>query len=82
MALNPPCNAQGQPYRVHGEHYILYRHGIEFEVKIETMGKLKGKGSCILTTNRLVLLNDSGSNQDSLRAFDLPLALMYEEGFE
>jgi hypothetical protein len=46
------------------------------------MGKLKGKGSCILTTNRIVLLNDKGGANDTLKAFDLPLALMFNESFE
>lgn len=82
MALNPPLGSSGQPLRVHGEHYILSRYGIEFEVKIDKIGKLYGKGSCILTTNRLVLMNTKGSNQDKLKAFDLPLALMYDDGFE
>lgn len=46
------------------------------------MGKLKGKGSCILTTNRIVLLNEKGGSKDTLKAFDLPLALMFNESFE
>ena len=57
MSLNPPTNGQGEPLRVQGEHFILHRQGIEFEVKIEGLGKLKGKGSCYLTTNRIILLN-------------------------
>jgi hypothetical protein len=44
------------------------------------MGKLKGKGECILTTNRIILLNCKGSGE--LKAFDLPLALMFNESFE
>ena len=58
----------------------MERYGIEFEIKIEGMGKLKGKGKCILTTNRIVLVNKSQS--DSLKAFDLPLHLMFKESFE
>jgi len=46
------------------------------------MGKLKGKGNCILTTNRIVLLNDKGGAKDTLKSFDLPLALMFNESFE
>ena len=44
------------------------------------MGKLKGKGTGILTTNRLILINCKGSGD--LNAFDLPLALMFNESFE
>lgn len=43
---------------------------------------MSGKGSCVLTTNRLVLMNTKGSGQDKLKAFDIPLALMFDEGFE
>jgi hypothetical protein len=44
MALNPPQDQSGNPLRVNGEHFILDRKGIEFQVKIDGMGKLKGKG--------------------------------------
>ena len=64
MALNPPLNEHGQPLRVANEHFILERIGISFEVKIPSMGKLKGKGSLLLTTTRIVLLNDRGGRQD------------------
>ena len=46
------------------------------------MGKLKGKGSMILTTTRIVLINNKGKGGDKLSAFDLPLALMFKESFE
>ena len=35
-----------------------------------------------MTSNRLVLMNTKGGGQDKLKAFDLPLALMFDEGFE
>lgn len=82
MALNPPLNGSGEPLRIQNEHFILERKGIEFEVKIEGMGKLKGKGRSILTSNRIVLLNDRGGSDNVLKAFDLPLALMFKESFE
>lgn len=44
MALNPPLNEYGEPCRVSSELFILQRKGIEFEVKIEGLGKMKGKG--------------------------------------
>ena len=82
MALNPPTNAAGSPYRVQGEHYILSRHEVEFEVKIDGIGTFYGKGDCVLTSNRLVLLNTRGGNQDKFKAFDVPLAYTYGESFE
>ena len=81
MALNPPLNEHGDPFRMQGEFYILSRVGIEFEIKIPSMGKLKGKGKCVLTTHRIILLNHK-SKGDDMRAFDLPLALMFNESFE
>lgn len=80
MALNPPQDQSGNPLRVNGEHFILDRKGIEFQVKIDGMGKLKGKGQMILTSNRLILVNKK--QNDVLKAFDLPLALMFGESFE
>ena len=82
MALNPPCNEQGEPFRVQNEHYILQRNGIEFEVKIPSMGKLKGKGCCILTTNRIILRNTSGKAKDTLKNFDIPHVLTFGDSFE
>ena len=43
------------------------------------MGKLKGKGKLIVTTLRLVLVNDQGG---SFRAFDIPYANLYGESFK
>jgi hypothetical protein len=45
MALNPPLTETFEPLRIdHNEFFILHRHGIEFEVKIDTLGKMNGKG--------------------------------------
>ena len=45
MALNPPLNENGDPFRVdNNECFILQRKGIEFEVKVEGLGKMTGKG--------------------------------------
>ena len=44
MALNPPITEQGEPYRVQGEVFILKRKGIDFEIKIDGLGKMSGKG--------------------------------------
>jgi len=46
------------------------------------MGKLKGKGICILTTNRIILVNQAAKPSDTFKAFDLPLHLMFNESFE
>ena len=44
MALNPPLNEYGEPYRIENEIFVLQRKGIEFEVKVEGLGKMSGKG--------------------------------------
>lgn len=78
MALNPPQLADGTPTRLEGEYFVLNRKGIEFEVKIPNYGKKSGKGWLVLSTARLVLVNEKKSD---LHAFDVPLAYMFGEKF-
>lgn len=80
MALNPPQDANLEPLRVPGEMWILERTGVEFHVEVKSIGKFKGKGKMILTTNRIVLINQN--KDENFKAFDLPLALMFKESFE
>ena len=44
------------------------------------MGKLKGRGRSILTTRRIILINEK--KNDSLKSFELPLHFMFKESFE
>ena len=44
MALNPPVHDSGEPFRIENEHFIMHRSGIDFEIKIEGLGKMKGSG--------------------------------------
>jgi uncharacterized protein (AIM24 family) len=44
MALNPPIHETGEPFRIENEHFVMHRSGIDFEVKIEGLGKMKGSG--------------------------------------
>ena len=46
--LNPPLNDIGDPFRIENECFILQRKGIDFEVKVEGLGKMSGKGKVIL----------------------------------
>ena len=80
MALNPPICSNWEPLRVQGEHFCLQRMGVEFELNIKGMGKLKGKGKVIVTTVRMVLINPEG--KADFKSFDLPLALTHHEKFE
>lgn len=44
MALNPPLDTYGNPYRVNGEYFIMKRDGAEFEFKVTGGNKYTGKG--------------------------------------
>jgi len=79
MALNPPLGQGMVPFRVEGEHFCLQRDGVEFELKIQGMGTLKGAGKVVVTTMRLILINPLG--KPTFKAFDLPLALTHHEKF-
>ena len=82
MALNPPLtnDCHMDPLRVAGETFVMVRDGIEFQINVKGMGKLKGEGKLIVTTCRLVLVNFKKNNND-FRAFDLPMALTFSEKF-
>ena len=45
MALNPPLNEGGEPLRVPRETFVLKREHIDFEVKVQGLGKFKGSGA-------------------------------------
>lgn len=44
MALNPPLDSYGNPFRVNGEYFIMKRDGAEFEFKVSGGNKYTGKG--------------------------------------
>lgn len=80
MALNPPLTINGDPCRVEGEFFIMKRDGIEFEMKIENGNKYSAKGFCILSTSRIVCINNDKSSL--FKCFDLPLLHISKESFE
>ena len=77
MALNPPLAPNGDPYRIEGEFFVMKRKGIEFEFKVEHGNKYTGKGNMILTTSRIICVNNKRSS--GFQSFDLPLALITNE---
>lgn len=79
MALNPPLTSEGQPCRVNGEYFIMSRGGVSFDMKVKKGNKYSGKGEVILTTCRLVCVNND--KKSMFKSFDLPLALIYSEKF-
>ena len=80
MALNPPLSPNGDPYRIEGEFFVMKRKGIEFEFKVEKGNKYTGKGNMILTTSRIICVNNKRSS--GFQSFDLPLALISSEDFK
>lgn len=47
MTLNVPVSNQGVPLAIPMEQFILYRKDIEFEVRIDNLGKKELKGTVI-----------------------------------
>lgn len=45
MTLNIPVNNQGIPMALNGERFLLYRSKIEFQVRIDNLGKKELKGT-------------------------------------
>ena len=80
MALNPPLSPNVDPYRIEGEFFVMKRKGIEFEFKVEHGNKYTGKGNMILTTSRIICVNNKRSS--GFQSFDLPLALITGEDFK
>ena len=60
MALNPPLDNYGNPYRVNGEYFVMKRDGAEFEFKVSGGNKYTGKGQVnkIFNINFLYNLDD------------------------
>ena len=75
MTLNIPVNNQGVPMALPGEYFFLYRNNIEFEVKIEGIGKKTLNGTAFLTTFRVIFVSDKPS-QD-FWSFDVPIHLLF-----
>lgn len=83
MAINQPMGKDDKwPLKLPGEHFIMERKSIEFEVIVKTIGTFKGAGRLLLTTKRIILVNDQGNKDDKLKTFDLPLTLIFKESFE
>lgn len=82
--LNPTLYSATQPTQIRGEHFLLVRSGITCEIQVKGLPILKGSGSLILTTIRMVFVNNKkvplGDNM-YFEAFDLPLTTLSDEKF-
>ncbi len=78
MALNCPITPDGQPNRVEGEVLMVYRDHVEFEVKMDGVGKRTAKGKVFLTTLRMVFVSNKFATED-FKSFDIPIKFVYSE---
>ena len=59
MALNPPLDRYGNPWRVNGEYFVMKRDGVEFEFKVTRGNKYTGKGQVKISfLNFIIFLDD------------------------
>lgn len=72
MAVNPPINEHGTPFRLQDEYILMERKGTEIEVKIPGRSSLSAKGKIFLTTARMVFVNKSFQS-DKFKSFDMPI---------
>lgn len=57
MTLNVPLNNNRIPLGIPMEHFLLFRASIEFEVKIDNLGKKQLKGIAYLTSHRIIFVS-------------------------
>ena len=81
MALNPPINSNGIPFRLNNEFVLLERRGMQIEVRVPSMSVLTASGSVYLTTARLIFVNGDFV-KDKFRALDMPVAMIGNISFK
>lgn len=81
MALNPPLNNSGTPFRLDNEYILVERKGIETQVKVKGMSKLSGKGILYVTTARMIFVNKN-YKKDHFKAIDMPIILIKKPDFK
>lgn len=77
MALNcTPLDPNNFPYRLRGEKFILQRSHMEFEFKLKNKNIHKGEGKAILTSIRLICINEKSN--PTFHVFEIPISLIIE----
>ena len=77
MALNcTPLDPNNFPYRLRGEKFILQRSHMEFEFKLKNKNIYKGEGKAILTSIRLICINEKSN--PTFHLFEIPISLIIE----
>jgi hypothetical protein len=81
MAVNPPINVNGIPFRLQDEYVLMERKGIDIEVKIPNKSSLSGKGKVFLTTARMVFVSKNFTS-DKFKSFDMPIITLSHIDFK
>ena len=80
--MNPALNSSGHPVRFAGEtQSAIYKHA-EYEIEIDEKEKKIGKGICILTQYRLIVLNDKSHTSEKFHGIEIPLTDVKHDEFE
>lgn len=80
MALNPPCDSNGDPVPLENETLVLSRSGVLLDATIDGQ-KVRLSGHCVLSNLRVVFVADQAAGSGGIHAVDLPLAHTRDEKF-
>ena len=84
MAINPAQISPNRPKLLNGEALLLQRTGVSYEIQTKNFPVLHSKGSLILSTKRIIVINSQpkplGENQ-FFCSFQFPLATLKNEKF-
>ncbi len=81
MALNPPLDQDGTPFRIQNEYGLIKRKSMDIEVKVKGMSKLSGSGRVVLTTSRLIFIHKNYQTA-KFKSFDMPVGEMKKFAFK
>ena len=84
--MNPPLtNANNEPIRFKdNEYFILYKDGIDAQIRLSDKMTIACKGRLVLTTLRICIINKEVNMKEvnkAWKAIDLPLSHMLKESF-
>ena len=81
MALNPILNTQtNEPIRIDEEYFIVKKNNVSFEAKSQNSKIFSCEGKVILTSNRIVIINNDKNNLN-FKGFEIPFTKIYNEKY-
>lgn len=81
MALNPPINPQGVPFRFPNEYILLERQGILMEIDNKTNWKKEKQGTIYITSSRMIFVNKD-FQQNPFKSLDIPFGFIFNVDFK